>query len=89
MWTGNFLKDRRLRPIIAWTKKFPSKKDKSIVFAEKNKTILDHAITVHKSQGSTVDYLQGDLPARKLLEGKIINNLYLGQFYILLSCAKR
>ena len=88
MWTGNFLKDRRLRPIIAWTKKFPSKKDKSTVFAEK-KTTLGHAITVHKSQGSTVDYLQVDLPARKLLEGKIINNLYLGQFYILLSRAKR
>ena len=40
MWTGNFLKDRRLRPIIAWTKKFPSKKDKSIVFAEKKKQYL-------------------------------------------------
>ena len=68
---------------------FLQRKTKVLFLLKKKKTILDHAITVHKSQGSTVDYLQGDLPARKLLEGKIINNLYLGQFYILLSCAKR
>ena len=53
---GNSLKDRRLRgelkecvPITARTKRFPLKKGKSTVIAERKQflLILDHAITVH------------------------------------------
>ena len=45
------------------TKRFPFKKGKSTIIAEKKQflLILGHAITVHKSQGSTLDYMQGDL----------------------------
>ena len=82
---GNSLKDRRLRdelkeciPIIARTKK----KVKSTVIAERKqfRLILGHAVTVHKSQGSTLTYMQGDLNrsiSKKLHLGRIINNLYL------------
>ena len=64
---GNSLKDGRLRgelkecvPITAITKRFPLKKGKSTVFAEQKQfpLILDHAITVHKSQGSTLTFMQ-------------------------------
>ena len=67
---GNSLKDRRLHdelkesvPITARTKRFPLKKGKSTVIAERKKflLILGHAITVHKSQESTLAYMQGDL----------------------------
>ena len=67
---GNSIKDRRLHgelkecvPITAIAKKFPSKKGKSTVIAERKQfsLILGHAITVHKSQGSTLVYMQGDL----------------------------
>ena len=60
---GNSLKDRRLLgelkecvPITARAKRFP-------VIAERKQfpLILGHAITVHKSQGSTLAYVQGDL----------------------------
>ena len=55
---GNSLKDKRLRgelkecvPIAAITKRFPLKKEKSTVIAERKQfqLILGHAITVHKS----------------------------------------
>ena len=55
---GNSLKDKRLRcelkecvPITAITKRFPLKKEKSTVIAERKQfqLILGHAITVHKS----------------------------------------
>ena len=67
---GNSMKEIRLRgelkecvPITASAKKFPSNKGKSTVIAERKKfrLILGHAITVHKSQGSTLAYMQGDL----------------------------
>ena len=67
---GNSLKDRRLRgelkecvSITARAKRCPLKKGKSIVIAERKQfqLILGHAITVHKSQGSTLAYIQGDL----------------------------
>ena len=64
---GNFLKDRKLRSklkecvrIIARAKRFPLKKGKSTVMAD-FLLILSHVITVHKSQGSTLTYIQGDL----------------------------
>ena len=68
--TGNSMKDKRLRgklkecvPITAIAKRFPLKKGKSTVTAERKQfaLILDHAITVHKSQESTLTYKQGDL----------------------------
>ena len=64
------MKDRRLRgelkefaPITARAKRFPLKKEKSTVIAERKQflLILGHAMTVHKSQGSTQAYMQGDL----------------------------
>ena len=67
---GSSLKDKRLRgeleeclPITARTKKFPLKKGKITVIAERKQfpLILGHAITVHKPQGSTLPYMQGDL----------------------------
>ena len=66
--TGNSLKDRKLHvelkesvPITARTKRFP--KGKSTVIAERKQlpVILHDAVTVRKSQGSTPDYIQGDL----------------------------
>ena len=98
---GNSLKDRRLRgelkecvPITARTKRFPLKKGKSTVFAERKQfpLILDHAIIVHKSQGSTLPYMQGDLnwsSGNKTATGKNDQQpISQGQFYTLLSCAK-
>ena len=64
------MKDRRLQnelkecePITARTKKFPFKKGKITVIAERKKfpLILGHTFTVHKSQGSTLNYMKGDL----------------------------
>ena len=62
--TGNSLKDRRLHdglkecvPIAARAKRFALKKGKSTVIAERKQflLILRHAITVDKSQGSTLN----------------------------------
>ena len=64
------MKDKRLRgelkeclPITAKAKRFPLKKEKSTVIAERKKfsSIIGHAITVRKSQGITLAYMQGDL----------------------------
>ena len=61
--TGNSLKDRRLCgklkecvPITARIKRYPLKKGKSTVTAERKQfpLIIGHAITVHKSQGSNL-----------------------------------
>ena len=45
------------------TKKVPLKKGKITVIAERKKLplILGHAFTVCKSQGSTLNYMKGDL----------------------------
>ena len=68
--TGNSMKDRRLCgelkecvPITARAKRLPLKKGKSAVITERKQflLILGHAVTVHKSQGSTLAYMQGDL----------------------------
>ena len=98
---GNSLKDRRLRgelkeclPITAKAKRFPLKKGKSTVIAERKQfpLILGHAITVHKSQGSTLTYMQGDLnrsTGKKTATGKNDQQpISQGQFYTLLSRAK-
>ena len=98
---GNSLKDRRLRgelkecvPVTAREKRFPLKKGKSTVTAVKKQfpLILGHVITVHKSQGSTVAYMQGDLnrsTGKKTATGKNYQRpICQGQFYTLLSHAK-
>ena len=98
---GNSLKDRRLRgelkkcvPITARAKSFPLKKGKSTVIAERKQfsLILAHAITVHKSQGSILTYMQGDLnrsSGKKTATGKNYQQpIFQCQFYTLLSRAK-
>ena len=98
---GNPMKDRRLRielkkcvPITARTKKFSLKKGKSTVISERNQfpLILGHAITVHKFQGSTLNYTKDDLSrftGKKTATGKTYQQpTSQGQFYTLLSRAK-
>ena len=98
---GNSLKDRRLRgelkecvPITAKTKRFPFRKGKTTIMAERKQfpAILGHAITIHKSQGSTLDYMKGDLnrsTGKKSSTGKEYKQpISQGQFYTLLSRAK-
>ena len=89
--SGNSLKDRRLHselkecvPITARAKKFALKKGKITVIAESKQfpLILGQAITVHKSQGSTLLYMQGDSNWSNATGSgtairRIINNLYL------------
>ena len=94
---GNSMKDRRLRgalkecvPITVRAKRFPLKKGKSTAIAEKKfPLIIGHAITVHKSQGSTLAYMQGDLyrsTGKKTATGKNYQQpISQGQFYTLLS----
>ena len=65
---GNSLKDRKFCgevkeyvSIPAREKRFPLKKTTVIAERKQFLLMLDHAITVHKSQGSTLAYIQGDL----------------------------
>ena len=98
---GNSLKDKRFRgelkkcvPITARTKRFPLRKSKTTITAERKQfpAILGHAITIHKSQGSTLDYMKGDLnrsTGKKSSLGKEYKQpISQGQFYTLLSRAK-
>ena len=95
------IKDRKLQnglnecvPITARTKKFPFKKDKITVITERKQfpLILSHVITVHNSQGSTLNYMKGDLSrstGKKTATGKTYQQpISQGQFYTHLSCAK-
>ena len=95
------IKDRKLQnglnecvPITARTKKFPFKKDKITVIAERKQfpLILSHVITVHNSQGSTLNYMKGDLgqsTGKKTVTGKTNQRpISQGQLYTLLSLAK-
>ena len=97
----NFLKDRRLCgvlkecvPIAVTAKSFPLKKEKSTVILERKQfaLILGYAITVQKSQESTLPYMQGDLnrsTGKKTATGKSFQHpTSQGQFYTLLFCAK-
>ena len=95
------IKDRKLQnglnecvPITARTKKFPFKKDKITIIAERKQfpLILSHVITVHNSQGSTLNYMKGDLgqpTGKKTVTGKTNQRpISQGQLYTLLSLAK-
>ena len=50
-------------PISVSTNKFPFKRGKSLIVAERKQfpSILAHAFMIHKSQGSTIDYMTGNL----------------------------
>ena len=98
---GNSIKDGRLRgelkecvPNIARVKRFPLKRGKSTVIDKRKQflLILGHAITVHKSQGSTLAYMQGDLnqsTGNKTAAGKNYQQpVSQGRFCTLLSHAK-
>ena len=81
-------------PITGRTKRFPLKKGKNTVIAERKQLslILGHAIIVHKSQGSTLPYMQSDLNRptdKKTATGKSYQQpISQEQFYALLSCSK-
>ena len=81
-------------PISARAKRFPLKKRKSTDNAERKKfpLILGSAITVHKSQGSTMAYMYGDLnqstDKKTATEKNCQQRISQGQCYTLLSCAK-
>ena len=62
-WPDEFVKVYLKKRLDLRAKRFPLKKGKSTVIAERKQflLILGHAITVHKSQGSTLAYMQGDL----------------------------
>ena len=94
-------------PNIARAKRFPLKKGKSSVITERKQfsstisvntfrqqfpSTLGHAITVHKSQGSTPAYMQGDLnryTIKKTERGKDNQQpISHGEFCTLLSRAK-
>ena len=81
-------------PITARAKKFPLKEGKSIVIAERKQfpLIPGHEITVHKSDGSTLAYMQGYLNqsiGKRTETGKNYQQpINQGQFYTLFSHAK-
>ena len=67
---GNSLKDSRLRdvykhcvPITAVTATFPYRYGSKTITVQRKQfpLILAHAMTIHKSQGSTLEYMLGDL----------------------------
>ena len=95
---GNSLKDNRLCdglkecvPISAVVKQFPFTKGKTIMINVQRKQypgILGHAITVHKSQGSTLEYMRGDLDRTTQKNPAYKIPICQGQLYTLLSHAK-
>ena len=93
---GNKLKDRRLRgelkecvPIQPVAKRFSYKKNRGTIVVERKQfpLILAHAITIHKSQGSTVEYLSGDLDQTSRNAKRSVP-ISKGMLYTLLSRAK-
>ena len=94
---GTSLKNRRLRgelkeciPIKAMIKPFPYYRGKSRVTVQRKQYpgILAHAITIHKSQGSTLEYMLGDLNRKTGDDSNYKAPVLEGQFYTLLSRAK-
>ena len=90
------MKDRRLRgdlkecvPIQPVPKCFPYKQNRTTIIVERKQfpLILAHAITIHKSQGSTLEYMRGDL---NQTSGNETRSAPIGQgmLYTLFSRAK-
>ena len=93
---GNKLKDRRLLdelkecvPIKPISKRFPYKHRGTTIIAERKQfpLILAHAMTIHKSQGSTLEYMSGDLNQTSR-SGNRLAPIGQGMLYTLLSRAK-
>ena len=94
---GNSLKDNRLRgelkhcvPITAITKTFPySHKRKTITVQRKQFPLkLAHAITVHNSQGATLEYMKGDFDRTSKTGKPNAVPINPGSMYTILSRAK-
>ena len=90
------MKDRRLRgdlkecvPIQPVPKCFPYKQNRTTIIVERKQfpLILAHAITIHKSQGSTLEYMRGDLNQTSRNETCSVP-IGQGMLYTLLSRAK-
>ena len=85
---------RECVPITTRAKRFPLKKGKSTVIVERKQfpLIRGHAITVHKSQGSALAYMHGDLNQstgkKSATEKNCQKSISMGQFYTLLSLVK-
>ena len=75
--------------ISAKPKTFDFRKGKTTIKTQRKQfpMILAHAITIHKSQGDTLDYMKGDLDQTSQ-SGKGKAPVNPGQFYTLLSRAK-
>ena len=92
---GNKYKDARLRgelkqcvPITVQTNTFPlAKKDNVRVERKQFPLVTAHALTIHKAQGSTMEYMTGDMD-RTTKTGSRTTPIYPGQFYTLLSRAR-
>ena len=84
---------RNVYQLLPKQRGFLSRKESSVIAERKQfSLILGHAITVHKSQGSTLVYMQDDLnqsTGKKTATGKNYQQpISQGQFYTLLSRAK-
>ena len=92
---GNSFKNQRLRgdlkhcvPISVISKRFLYERRRDIWVERKQfPLVLCHALTIHKSQGSTYEYMTGDMD-RTTKSGKGIVPISSGMFYTLLSRAK-
>ena len=99
---GNKLKDSRYRgelkecvPISPIVTPFSYTKGKTVLTVQRKQFpgILCHAMTIHKSQGSTLEYMRGDLDRisyKKKLSGKACKTIPVNQglVYTMLSRAK-
>ena len=92
---GNKYKDARFRgelkqcvAINVKTNSFPlAKKDNVRVERKQFPLVTAHALTIHKAQGSTMEYMTGDMD-RTTKTGTRATPIYPGQFYTLLSRAR-
>ena len=75
-------------PINVTTKQFPNGRNSDIWVERKQfPLVLAHALTIHKSQGSTYTYMTGDMD-HTIRSGKGTCPIISGMFYTLLSRAK-
>ena len=93
---GNSYKDNRLRgvfkqcmPISVSTNRFSFKRSKSLIVAERKPfpLVLEHAVTIHKLEGSTIDYMTGNLDGTSRNKNRS-DPVFDGMLYTILSRAK-